>query len=158
MALYFVDVTRVSPASAAIGVATWTGFGLLGDFLLIPLLDRVRGLTFLRFSALAELLLFAAFLLVPGLVPKLAVVALLGLGHAGWYAVLKAQLYSTMPGRSGIVMAVSSVSGLVASLIPLGIGIAAGAWGLGTAMWLLIADPIALLLGIPAAKPTMERE
>ena len=25
LALYFVDVTRVSPASAAIGVATWTG-------------------------------------------------------------------------------------------------------------------------------------
>ena len=134
---------------SGLGVATWTGFGLLGDFLLIPVLDRVRGPIYLRFSALAELLLFATFLLVPGLGPKLAIVALLGLGHAGWYAVLKAQLYSTMPDHSGTVMAVSGVSGLAGSLIPLGIGIAAAAWGLGTAMWLLLLGPVALLLGIP---------
>ena len=151
LALYFVDVARVSPAIAAICVATWTGFGLLGDFVLIPLLDRVRGLTYLRISALAEILLFTAFLLVPGLGPKLAVIALLGLGHAGWYAVLKAQLCSTMPGQSGTVMAVGSVSGLAGSLIPLGIGIAAGAWGLGTAMWLLLAGPVALLIGVSRA-------
>jgi len=37
LALYFVDVVRVSPAFAALGVAVWTGLGLLGDFLLIPL-------------------------------------------------------------------------------------------------------------------------
>ena len=152
LALYFVDVARASPESAALGVATWTGFGLLGDLLLIPLLERVRGLTYLRFSALAELLLFATFLLVPGLGPKLVVVALLGLGHAGWYAILKAQLYSTMPGQSGKVMSVNSVSGLVGSLIPPGIGIAAGTWGLGTAMWLLLSGPLALLVWIPPAR------
>ena len=149
LALYFVDVAGLSGTSAALGVATWIGFGLLGDFLLIPLLTRVHGLTYLRFSSLPELLLFAMFLLVPGLWPKLGVVALLGLGHAGWYAVLKAQLYSSMPGQSGTVMAVGSVSDLVGSLIPLGIGIAAGTWGLGTAMWLLLAGPVALLIGIP---------
>ncbi|MBI2855725.1 MAG: MFS transporter [Chloroflexi bacterium] len=152
LALYFVDVGRLAASSAALGVATWIGFGVLGDFLLFPLLHRVRGLTYLRFSALAELLLFAAFLLVPGLWPKLGVVALLGLGHAGWYAILKAQLYSAMPGQSGTVMAVNSVSGLVGSLMPLGIGIAAGLWGLEIAMWLLIAGPIVLLIGIPPAR------
>lgn len=152
LALYFVDVARVSPASAALAVATWTGFGLLGDFLLIPLLERVRGLIYLRFSALANLFLFAAFLLVPGLGPKLAIVALLGLGNAGWYAVLKAQLYSTMPGQSGTVMAVSSVGNVASALVPLGIGAAAAAWGLGAAMWLLLAGPMALLLGIPRSK------
>ena len=149
LALYFTDVVGLSGALAALGVATWIGFGLLGDFLLIPLLSRVRGLTYLRFSVLAELLLFPTFLLVPGLWPKLGVVALLGLAHAGWYAVLQAQLYSSMPGQSGTVMAVGNVSGLAGNLIPVVIGIAAGSWGLGAAMWLLLAGPVALLVGIP---------
>ena len=152
LALYFVDVAQVSAASAALGVAVWTGFGLLGDFLLIPLLSRVRGLAYLRLSALAQLLLFPAFLLVPGLGPKLAVAALMGLSHAGWYAILKAQLYSSMPGRSGTVLSLRNVSGLFGSLIPLGIGMAASAWGLGPAMWLLVAGPIALLVGIPRSE------
>ena len=39
--------------------------------------------------------------------------------------------------------------GLVRGLIPLGIGIAACTWGLGAAMWLLLAGPVALLVGIP---------
>ena len=149
LALYFTDVVGLSGALAALGVATWIGFGLLGDFLLIPLLSRVRGLSYLRRIVLAELLLFPTFLLVPGLWPKLGIVALLGLTHAGWYAVLKAQLYSSMPGHSGTVMAVGNVSGLVGSLVPVLIGIAAEAWGLGTAIWLLLAGPVALLVGIP---------
>jgi FSR family fosmidomycin resistance protein-like MFS transporter len=110
LALYLVDAAALSATSAALGVAIWMGFGLLGDFLVIPMLNRVKGLTYLRFSALAELLLFAAFLLVPGLWPKLGFVALLGLGRAGWLAILKAQLYSSMPGQSGTVMAPKSVA------------------------------------------------
>ena len=158
LALYFVDIVGLSAAGAALGVATWISFGLLGDMLLIPLLNRVQGLTYLRFSALIELLLYAAFLLVPGLWPKLGVIALLGVGHAGWYAILKAQLYSSMPGSSGTVMAVGSVSGLVGSLIPIGIGIAAGTWGLEAAMWVLLIGPVALLIGIPSRVASLQRE
>jgi len=33
---------------AAASVAVWTGVGLLGDFLLIPLLERVKGMDYLR--------------------------------------------------------------------------------------------------------------
>ena len=36
----------------------WSGLGLRGDFLLIPLLEKVRGLDYLRVSVLLELLLF----------------------------------------------------------------------------------------------------
>lgn len=149
LALYFVDVVGSEAAGAAMGVAVWTGVGLLGDLLLIPLLERVRGLTYLRFSAAAELALYPAFLLVPGLWAKLVIVGLLGFANAGWYSVLKGQLYSSMPGQSGTVMAVNDVSNLFGSLIPLGIGIAARTWGLGAAMWLLLAGPVALLIGIP---------
>ncbi len=149
LALYFVDVARASEAQAALGVALWTGVGLLGDLLLIPLLERVKGLSYLRYSALVELALFVAFLLVPGLIPKLIIVALLGFGNAGWYSILQAQMYEEMPGKSGTVMAVNDVSSLVSGLIPLVIGLAARTWGLGPAMWLYLAGPIALLVGIP---------
>ncbi len=149
LALYFVDVAGASKTQAALGVALWTGVGLLGDFLLIPLLERVRGLTYLRYSAFAEFALFVAFLLAPGLWPKIVIVALLGFGNAGWYSILKAQMYKEMRGRSGTVMAVNDVSSLVSGLIPLGIGLAARTWGLGAAIWLLIAGPVALMVGIP---------
>ena len=43
LALYFVDVAGFSTGNAALAVAVWTGVGLPGDFLLIPLLERVRG-------------------------------------------------------------------------------------------------------------------
>ena len=149
LALYFVDVARTGETQAALGVALWTGVGLLGDMLLIPLLERVRGLAYLRYSALAELVLFVAFLLAPGLWPKLVIVALLGFGNAGWYSILQAQMYKEMPGKSGAVMAVNDISALVSGLVPLGIGLAARTWGLGPAMWLYLAGPIALLVGIP---------
>mgnify|MGYP002396993633 CR=1 FL=1 len=50
LALYVVDVVGVSESRAALMIAVWVGVGLLGDLLLIPLLERVRGLTYLRFS------------------------------------------------------------------------------------------------------------
>jgi MFS transporter, FSR family, fosmidomycin resistance protein len=153
LALYFVDVVGVNEVQAGLAVAVWTGVGLIGDLLLIPLLERVRGLSYLRISAALELVLFPAFLLIPGLVPKLIVLALLGLFNAGWYAVLQGQLYTAMPGQSGTVMAVGNVAGLLGSVIPLAIGLAAEHLGLGVAVWFFLAGPLALLAGLPRAKP-----
>ncbi len=65
LALYFVDVAHTTPETAALGVTIWTVVSLLGDFLLIPLLERVRGLSYLRISVVLELLLLPAFLLAP---------------------------------------------------------------------------------------------
>ncbi len=149
LALYMVDVGRATPAQASIVVAVWTGVGLLGDFLLVPLLERVRGLTYLRVSAALELIAFPAFLLAPGYWPKLVAVGLLGLFVSGWYAVLQAQLYSALPGRSGTALAVKNVSGLIGGLIPLGLGLIAQRFGLEVAMWLLLLGPVALLVGLP---------
>jgi FSR family fosmidomycin resistance protein-like MFS transporter len=157
LALYFVDVVGAAETQAALGLALWTGVGLVGDLLLIPLLERVRGLIYLRYSVLAELVLFPIFLLVPGLGAKLAVVALLGFANAGWYSVLQGQLYSAMPGQSGRVMAVNNVVGMTGNLAPLGIGIAARTWGLGPAIWPLLAGPVALLIGLPRRTGSLER-
>jgi FSR family fosmidomycin resistance protein-like MFS transporter len=149
LALYFVDIVGVTPARASAAVAVWTGVGLLGDLLLIPLLERVRGLRYLRLSALVELILFPAFLLIPNVWVKFVLLGLLGFFNAGWYSILKAQLYSAMPGQSGTVMTVGNIFGLVGSLIPLGLGLAAEHLDLRAAMWLLLLGPISLLIGIP---------
>jgi MFS transporter, FSR family, fosmidomycin resistance protein len=149
LALYFVDVVRMEPVQAGFAVAIWTGCGLLGDFLLIPLLEKVPGLVYLRVSAVLVLGLFPLFLLVPLPAIKLIILGLLGLLNAGWYAIPKGQLYSVMPGQSGRVMTVGNIFNLVGSLIPLGIGLAAERVGLQNAMWLIILGPIVLILGIP---------
>jgi FSR family fosmidomycin resistance protein-like MFS transporter len=123
--------------------------GLAGDFLLIPLLARVSGLRYLRVSAALTLLLFVTFLSVAAFPAKLVLLALLGLLNAGWYAILKARLYATMPGRSGTAMAVSNLFGLVGALIPWGLGSVAQRWGLRAAMVCLVVGPLALLVGLP---------
>ena len=75
--LYFVDVAGFTPAQAALSVAVWTGVGLLGDFLLIPLVERVKGLDYLRVSVVIELVLFPLFLLTSTSWLKLALVGLM---------------------------------------------------------------------------------
>ena len=149
LALYMVDVAGVTAGEAAMAVAVWTGVGLVGDLLLIPLLERVRGLSYLRVSAAVELLLFPAFLLAPGFWPKLILLAALGFFNAGWYAILQAGLYAAMPGQSGTALAVKNVSGLAAGLIPLALGLIAQRFGLEAALWLLLLGPLALLVGLP---------
>jgi MFS transporter, FSR family, fosmidomycin resistance protein len=158
LALYFVDVVGVDEAGAGLAVVIWTGVGLLGDALLLPLLERVKGLVYLRFSAVALLFLYPAFLLIDNLPVKLTILASLGVLNAGWYAILSGQLYSALPGRSGAVMTVSTLFGGVGTFIPIAIGAVATLFGLGNAMWLLLLGPIALLLGLPRAASEREQE
>jgi FSR family fosmidomycin resistance protein-like MFS transporter len=153
LALYFVDVVGTTPAQAGVAVAVWTGVGLLGDLLLIPLLERVPGLRYLRWSAALEVVLFPAFLLAPNNWAKLVLLGLLGFFNAGWYSILKARLYAAMPGQSGTVMTVGNVFGLVGQFIPLGLGLVAEQFGLQAALWLLLAGPVGLLIGIPRRRP-----
>lgn len=149
LALYMVDVVGVTPALAGIAVAVWSIVGLVGDALLIPLLEKVRGLTYLRFSAALMFGLYIAFLLVPNFWAKLMVLAFMGLFNSGWYAILKGQLYASMPGQSGTVMAVGSVFGLVEALLPTLLGVIAERVGLGPTMWILLLGPVALVVGLP---------
>ena len=131
------------------------GFSLFGDFLLIPLLEKVHGLDYLRLSVVAELILFPAFLLLSNPWEKLVVVGMLGLFNSGWYAILQGNLYSSMPGQSGTVIAIGNITSLLGKLIPFGIGLAAERFGLGSAMWLLMAGPIVLLIGLPKKNPAI---
>lgn len=153
LALYLVDVMNLPFANAAFVLAVYTGIGLIGDFLLIPLLERVKGLDYLRVSVILESILLPLFLLSSILWLKLTLLAFIGLFVVGWYAILKANLFSSMQGQSGTAQALGSVSGIIGKLIPLGIGLVAQYYGLQTAMWLLLAGPIALLIGLPRRTP-----
>lgn len=158
LALYFVDVVGVSPEEAAWAVTLWVVLGLLGDFLIIPLLERVNGLRYLRFSSLAQLVLYPLFLLAPDLWMKFSLLALLGLFNAGWYSILQGQLYSAMPGQSGSVMAVGNIFNFVGDLLPIGIGLIADRISLESAMWILLLGPVALIIGLPGKGSTEETE
>jgi FSR family fosmidomycin resistance protein-like MFS transporter len=156
LALYFVDVVGLTETRAGVAIAVWTGVGLGGDFLLIPLLERVRGLSYLRWSAALMLCLFPAFLLAPNVPAKLVLLGLIGLMNSGWYSILKAQLYSALPGRSGAVLALNNLAGLVGVCIPFALGLFAEHFGLGRMMWLLLAAPLALLCAIPRREKSFQ--
>ncbi len=148
LALYFVDVAGTAPAVAGAAVAVWTGVGLGGDFLLVLLLERIKGIAYLRVSAVLVLVVFPAFLLVPNLVAKLVLLGVLGFLNAGWYSILQARLYAGVPGKSGTVLALGNVANLLGALMIVGLGASADAFGLAPTMWLLILGPVALVVGL----------
>ncbi len=153
LALYFVDVVGVGEGEAAIAAAVWTGVGLLGDIAILPLLERVRGVTYLRYSAAIEFVLYSAFLLVPGLLPKLVLIGIIGFFNAGWYSILQGNLYTAMHGQSGAVLVLGNIMGLVHGFFPLAIGLAAERFGLANAMVFPLIACIALLIGLPKPHP-----
>jgi FSR family fosmidomycin resistance protein-like MFS transporter len=149
LALYFVDVARADAGAAALGVAVWTAAGLVSDWLLLWVLRRLPGRRYLRLSALATLAVYPTFLVVPDYSAKLVLAALLGLLNAGWYAIPKAGLYASLPGRSGAAIAVGGIGGLFGACVPLVLGLVAGSVGLAPTMWILLLAPVALLALVP---------
>ncbi|HEY2508278.1 MAG TPA: MFS transporter [Streptosporangiaceae bacterium] len=149
LALYLVVVVHASPGVAALGVAVRLGAGLAGDVLLIRVLDGLDARRVLRVSVWLTCVLFPAFLLVPGLGAKLVVLALLTIATAPWYPVLQAELFGSLPGRSGLAVSLSSGAGLVGGLGPLAVGLIAQWLGLTWAMAVMGVVPIAML-AIPA--------
>ncbi len=152
LALYLVAVARASPAVAALGVAIRLGAGLLGDVILIQLLERFDSRRVLRASAVLAGLLFPAFLLVPGLGPKLGLLAGLTVATAPWYPVLTAELFGSLPGRSGLAVSLSSAAGLAGGLGPLAVGLLAQHFGLTWALAALCVVPAAILAGALARR------
>lgn len=157
LGVYLVDVAGASTSEGALAVGLWTAAGLLGNLALLPVLARLDGLRYLRASALAALVVFPLVLLAPGLGPKLALLVVLALVNAGWYPVLQARLYAELPDRSGTVMAVGSIFGTVAAVLPLIIGLVAQRAGLHVALWLLMLGPLVILIGLTGV-PTGEPE
>lgn len=150
--LYFHDVVGVSLAAASAAVAVDTIAGLIGNVLLVPVLEKVRGLWLLRVSAVIVLVAYVAFLLTPAVWLKYSLVGVISFSVAGWWPVLRAKCYEVLPGQSGLVLAASAVFGVTSTLTPFVIGLVADMFGLRWAMWLLTLGPLALIVGLPRGK------
>ena len=145
LALYLVDVAHMTPAVAALGIAIRLGAGLAGDAALVVVLERVGDLAVLRISALAAALLYPGFLLVPGVVAKLAVLAALSAATAPWYPLMQARLYGSLPGRSPVAVTLGSAAGLAGGFGPLAVGLIAQGFGLAWALAGLAVVPVVVL-------------
>jgi FSR family fosmidomycin resistance protein-like MFS transporter len=146
--LYFHDVAGVSLPAASAAVTVATIAGLVGNFALVPLLEKVNGVRMLRVSAFIALFAYAALLVIPIVSLKVVLIAVINLSTAGWYAVLRAKCYEVLPGQSGVVVSVTSLANISSLFVPLLLGGIADAFGLQAAMWLLIIGPIALIWGV----------
>jgi len=152
LALYLVEAAHAGPLGAALGVGVRLGGGLAGDLVLIQLLERFESQRVLRASVWLTAGLLPAFLLIGGLGAKLMLVAVLSLVTAPWYPVLKAELFGSLPGQSGLAVSLSSASGLVGGLGPLAVGLLAEHFGMSWAMSALcVAPAIMLVLVVPAS-------
>jgi FSR family fosmidomycin resistance protein-like MFS transporter len=148
LALYLVAVAHATPEQAALGVAIRLGAGLAGDAALIRALNHISGLVLLRASAAVTAVVFPAFLLAGGLVPKLLLLGCLSVVTAPWYPVLQAELYGSLPDDSGVVVSLSSAAGLLGGAVPLAVGLLAQRFGLAWALACLAIAPPLLLAGL----------
>lgn len=151
--LYFTDVAGFSVAQASLMVSVLMLASLVSNIVLIPILERFPGRKVVRLSAGVTAFLYAAWLLAPWLWAKIGLIILIKLATLGWYEVLEGEAFATIPGRSGTVMAINSVIGLLAGAIAFLVGWVAARAGLPAAMWILLAGPVCLVLFVPKHLP-----
>ncbi len=149
LALYFTDVIGLSVAQASLMMSVLMAAGLVSNIALIPALEKIPGTKLVRLSAGVSAILYAVWLLAPWLWSKIGLIILIRLVTLGWYEVLQGEAFASLQGRSGTVMAVSSLFGLLSSGISFVIGWVAARAGLPAAMWLLLSGPLVLVIFIP---------
>lgn len=149
VAVYLVNVVHVPSAAAGLAVAVRLAAGLAGDACCVFVLDRFGDLAVLRCCAAGAAVLYPAFLLVPGFVAKISVLAVLSVVTAPWYPVTSGRLFASLPDRSAVAVTLSNLAGLGGGLGPLAVGLAAGAFGLPAALTMLAVTPVVILLCLP---------
>jgi FSR family fosmidomycin resistance protein-like MFS transporter len=149
LALYFTDVIGLSVAQASVMMSVLMGAGLISNIVLIPLLEKYPGRTLVRLSANVTGVLYAAWLLAPWLWAKIGLIILVKLVTLGWYEVLQGEAFGEVPGRSGTVMAINSLIGLLGGGVAFLIGWVAARAGLQIALWILLAGPVSLVFFVP---------
>jgi MFS transporter, FSR family, fosmidomycin resistance protein len=147
--LYLSHQVGFTPIQTSLVMAGFILSGLVADALIIPLLERFSGSKIVRSSAMVVAVLYPLWLISPWTVIKISLLFVIRLATLGWYSVMKGEAYASHPGRSGVVMAVSSLAGLFGGGMTWFIGWFAGWFGLSSAMWLLLIGPSCLFLFIP---------
>lgn len=150
--LFYTDIMALKPTQVALLLSATMLANLVSDALVIPLLEKFDGRRLVRLSAVVVGVLYVAFLVAPWVAAQVVLVLLLKLLTLGWYSVLQGEAYAAAPGRSGTVMALNSLGGLLGGIFPWLIGVAAEQVGLRPAMWLLLLGPLSMLALMPKAK------
>ena len=153
VALYFADVVGLAPAQVGVLLSALMLVSLLADLAAVPLLEKLPGRTLVRTTAVLTGVTYVTWLLAPWLWLKIALALALRVSTLGWYAVLQGEAYASIPGRSGTVMALNSLAGLLGGALTWSIGFTAEQAGLPVAMWLLLLGPLSLALFIPREQP-----
>lgn len=148
----FFDEFHYGIQSASLLLSVFMITGLIADLVLIPLLESFPGRTIVRFSAILATIIYPTWLLVPWLPARIVLLVIIRLTTTGWYRVLQGEAYSSIPGKSGTVMSISSLAGFAGGALIWLVGWVAGQVGLNAAMWLLLLGPISLLLFVPAER------
>jgi predicted MFS family arabinose efflux permease len=143
-ALYLRDALSADAASRSVVLMAFMVGGMLGLLLLHRLLGRVGSLPLLRLAALGSAASYVAWLSASTIVASAAWMAAVGFFTSALYPIAKAQAYRALPGRSGMVNAVSHVFTPLDVVLPLGLGLVADAFGLLPALAILIAQPVLL--------------
>lgn len=153
VALYFADVVGLGASQVSVLLSVLMGASLLTDLALIPLLEKIPGRTLVRYSAVVTGIVYIIWLAAPWVWVKVALAVVLRCSTIGWYSVLQGEAYATIPGRSGTVMAINSLAGLLGGALVWLIGWSAERAGLPAAMWLLLLGPVSLALFTPKHIP-----
>jgi len=102
----------------------------------------VSGVRLLRWSVWIGIVSFALFLLVPNVGVKFAMLALFSLVESNWHPIAQGQAYATHPGRSGVVLSVTSLLSPITSFLPLLVGAIASSAGLTWGLAVLLVGPV----------------
>lgn len=148
--LYFHDVAGLSAASASLTLYIFIGSALVGKLLVSWLLRSISSSTLLRWSVWMGIVSLATFLGVPNVIAKYVLLAVFSLVEASWHPLAMGQAYSTQPGKSGVVLSVTSLISPLTSFVPLlvgGVATQAGlTWGLATLLiWPVLAGILLLV-------------
>lgn len=147
--LYFHDVVGVDLGAASGAVAVFTIAGLIGNILLVPVLEKASGLSVLRVSAVIVLIAFIAFMLVPFAWLKFVLIGVISFSTTGWFPILRGKTYAVLPGQSGVIVSVTALGNVSSVFVPVIVGRLADTFGLQWAMWIFLLGPIALIVGLP---------
>ena len=148
--LYFHDVVGLSVASASLTLYIFIGSALVGKLLVSWLLRSISSSTLLRWSVWMGVVSLAAFLGVSNGIAKYILLAVFSLVESSWHPLAMGQAYSTQPGKSGVVLSVTSLISPLTSFVPLlvgGVATQAGlTWGLATLLiWPVLAGILLLV-------------
>jgi len=140
--LYFHDVMGLNFAAASSLLLIVIIGSLLGKAALPLLLRSMTGMRVLKITVWLGIASFAAFLVLPGVLLKCGLLAIFSVVESSWHTLAQAQAYATQPGKSGVVLSVTSIISPLASFLPLLVGVIATLVGLGWGLTALLVGPL----------------